>query len=162
KEAADAYKNAIRLDDDNPDTQYAYGLTLNKLKKPDEEILAYRRAVAIKPDHANALEKLGQAYFNKKRWNDAIATFDQLLIYKPESKNYNFLGESYFEVEKFDEALTAFNNAVGYDADFDQARYNLGRTYVKLKNPSMAQVQYEILRNSRSDWADRLLVLINP
>jgi tetratricopeptide (TPR) repeat protein len=162
KEAADAYKTAIRLDDDNPETQYAYGLTLNKLKKPDEEILAYRRAVAIKPDHANALEKLGQAYFNKKRWNDAIATFDQLLIYKPESKNYNFLGESYFEVEKFDEALTAFNNAVGYDADFDQARYNLGRTYVKLKNPSMAQVQYEILRNSRSDWADRLLVLINP
>jgi len=162
KEAAEAYKTAIRLDDDNPETQYAYGLTLNKLNKPDEEILAYRRAIAIKPDHASALEKLGQAYFKKKRWNDAIATFDQLLIYKPESKNYNFLGESYFELEKFDDALTAFNNAVGYDADFDQARYNLGRTYVKLKNSAMAQVQYEILRNSRSDWADRLLVLINP
>ncbi|MEQ1762753.1 MAG: trypsin-like peptidase domain-containing protein [Pyrinomonadaceae bacterium] len=162
KEAAEAYKTAIRLDGDNPETQYAYGLTLNKLNKPDEEILAYRRAIAIKPDHANALEKLGQAYFKKKRWNDAIATFDQLLIYKPESKNYNFLGESYYEVEKFDDALTAFNNAVGYDADFDQARYNLGRTYVKLKNSAMAQVQYEILRNSRSDWADRLLVLINP
>lgn len=162
KEAAEAYKTAIRLDDDNPDIQYAYGMTLNKLGKPDEEILAYRRAVALKPDHANALEKLGQAYFKKKRWADAIATFDQLLIYKPEAKNYNFLGESYFEVEKYDEALTAFNNAVGYDADLDQARYNLGRTYVKLKNPAMAQVQYEILRNSRSDWADRLLVVINP
>ena len=162
KEAAEAYKTAIRLDDDNPETQYAYGLTLNKLNKSDEEILAYRRTIAIKPDHANALEKLGQAYFKKKRWNDAISTFDQLLIYKPESKNYNFLGESYFEVEKFDDALNAFNNAVGYDADFDQARYNLGRTYVKLKNSAMAQVQYEILRNSRSDWADRLLVLINP
>ncbi|MEO5857763.1 MAG: trypsin-like peptidase domain-containing protein [Pyrinomonadaceae bacterium] len=162
KEAAEAYKTAIRLDSDNPETQYSYGLTLNKLNKSDEEILAYRRAIAIKPDHANALEKLGQAYFKKKRWNEAIATFDQLLIYKPESKNYNFLGESYFEVEKFDEALTAFNNAVGYDGDFDQARYNLGRTYVKLKNSAMAQVQYEMLRNSRSDWADRLLVLINP
>ncbi len=162
KEAAEAYKTAIRLDGDNPDTQYSYGLTLNRLKKVDEEILAYRRAIAIKPDHANALEKLGQAYFSKKRWNDAIATFDQLLIYKPESKNYNLLGESYFEVEKFDDALVAFNNAVGYDADFEQARYNLGRTYIKLKNPAMAQVQYEILRNSRSDWADRLLVVINP
>lgn len=162
KEAANAYKAAIRLDDDNPETQYSYGLTLNKQNKTDEEILAYRRAIAVKPDHANALEKLGQAYFKKKRWKDAITTFDQLLIYKPESKNYNFLGESYFEVEKFEDALTAFNNAVGYDADFDQARYNLGRTYVKLMNPEMAQVQYEILRNSRSDWADRLLVLINP
>lgn len=162
KEAAEAYKTAIRLDDDNPETQYSYGLTLNKLNKTDEEILAYRRAIAVKPDHANALEKLGQAYFKKKRWNDAVAAFNNLLIYKPESKTYNYLGEGYFELEKFDDALGAFNNAVGYDADFDQARYNLGRTYVKLKNPEMAQVQYEILRSSRSDWADRLLVLINP
>ena len=162
KEASEAYKTAIRLDDDNPDIQYAYGLTLNKLSKPDEEILAYRRAVALKPDHANALEKLGQAYFKKKRWAEAIATFDQLLIYKPEAKNYNMLGESYFEIEKYEEALTAFNNAVGYFASLDRARFNLGRTYVKIKNPAMAQVQYEILRNSRSDWADRLLVIINP
>jgi tetratricopeptide (TPR) repeat protein len=162
KEAADAYRSAIRLDDDNPETQYAYGLSLNKLNKTDEEILAYRRAITLKPDHANSLEKLGQAFFKKKRWNDAVTTFTQLLIYKPESKNFNYLGESYFELEKFDEAMTAFNNAVGYDADFDQARYNLGRTYIKLKNPEMAQVQYEILRNSRSDWADRLFVLINP
>jgi len=135
---------------------------LNKLNKTDEEILAYRRAVALKPDHANALEKLGQAYFKKRRWNDAVNTFSQLLIYKPESKTFNYLGEGYFELEKYEEALTAFNNAVGYDADFDQARYNLGRTYVKLKRPEMAQVQYEILRGSGSDWADRLLVLINP
>lgn len=162
KEAADAYRAAIRLDGDNPEIQYAYGLSLNKLNKTDEEILAYRRAINLKPDHANSLEKLGQAYFKKKRWNDAVATFNQLIIYKPESKNFNFVGESYFELEKFDEAMTAFNNAVAYDADFDQARYNLGRTYMKLKNPEMAQVQYEILRNSRSDWADRLLVLINP
>lgn len=162
KEASESYKTAIRLDDDNPDLQYAYGLTLNKLSKPDEEILAYRRAIGLKPDHANALDKLGQAYFKKKRWADAIATYEQLIIYKPEAKNYNFLGESYFETEKFDEALTAFNTAVSYDADLDQARFNLGRTYVKLKNSAMAQVQYEILRNSRSDWADRLLVLINP
>ena len=88
--------------------------------------------------------------------------FGQLQIYKPDSRTFNSLGESLLELDKFDEALAAFNNALGYDADFDQARYNLGRTYIKLKNPEMAQVQYEILRNSKSDWADRLLVLINP
>ena len=162
KDAAEAYKTALKLDGDNPETQYAYGLALNKLNKTDEEILAYRRAIAIKPDHANALEKMGQAYFRKKRWADAASAFSQLQIYKPDSKTFNFLGESYFELDKLEEAQSAFTNAVSYDADFDQARYNLGRTYVKLKNVDMAQVQYEILRNSRSDWADRLLVLINP
>jgi hypothetical protein len=37
KDAADAYRQAIKLDDDNPETQYAYGLSLNKLNRPDEE-----------------------------------------------------------------------------------------------------------------------------
>jgi len=162
KDASEAYRQAIRLDDDNPDTQYALGLTLNKLNRSDEEILAYKRAIALKPDHPNALERLGVAYFKQKRYADAAAQFEQLKTYKPDAKTYNYLGESYLESGKADESLNAFNNAVGYDPDFDKARYNLGRAYVKLGNNDMAQVQYEILKNSRSDWADRLLVLINP
>ena len=162
KDAAEAYKTAIRLDDDNPETQFAYGLTLNKLNKGDEEILAYKRALTIRPDHAGALEKLGQAYLKKKRWASAAEVFNQLQIYRPDSKTFNSLGEAYFELDKFEDAQTAFNNALGYDADFEQARFNLGRTYLKMKSPEMAQVQYEILRNAKSDWADRLLVLINP
>jgi len=41
KEAADAYKQAIRLDDSKAETQYALGLTLEKLGRTDEETLAY-------------------------------------------------------------------------------------------------------------------------
>ena len=159
KEAADAYRQALRLQD-SPDTQFAFGLTLNKLNRTDEEILAFRRTVALKPDHANALEKLGQAYFKQKRYEDAVRAFEQLKIYKPDGNSYNALGESYFEAGRVEESLDAFNNAIGYDPNLDRARYNLGRAYVKLGNPDMARVHYEILRNSRSDWADRLLVLI--
>lgn len=162
KEAADAYRQAIKLDDDNPDTQYSYGLSLNKLNRGEEEILAYKRAVILKPDHANALEKLGHAYFKQKRWADAANAFEQLKTYKPDAKTYNALGESYLELGKMEESVTALNNAVSYDPDLDQARYNLGRAYLKLGNRDMAQVQYEILRNSKSDWADRLFVLLNP
>jgi tetratricopeptide (TPR) repeat protein len=161
-EAAEAYRNAIRLDENNADTQYAYGLTLNKLARIDEEILAYRRAITIKPDHANALEKLGQAYFKQKRWAAAAEVFEQLKAYRPDSKTYSALGECYFELDRADDALSAFNNAVGYDPNFDQARFNLGRAYLKLGSREMAMVHYEILKNSRSDWADRLYVLINP
>jgi hypothetical protein len=51
---------------------------------------------------------------------------------------------------------------VSMNPDFDKARYNLGRAYLKQGNRDMAQVQLEILRNSRSDYADRLYVLLNP
>ncbi|MEO7659721.1 MAG: tetratricopeptide repeat protein [Pyrinomonadaceae bacterium] len=162
KEALDAYRQAIRLDDDNPDVQYSLGLTFGKLSRVDEEILSYRRALAIKPDHANSLEKLGIALFNQKRFADAALVFESLKICKPASSTYNFLGESYLEIGKAEESLESFNNALGYNQDFDKARFNLGRAYIKTGNRDMAQVQYEILRNSRSDWADRLFVLLNP
>lgn len=161
KEAADAYRQALRLSD-SADTQYALGLTLNKLGRTDEEILAYKRAVAIRPDHANAIERLGWGYFKQKRYEDAAAAFEQLRTYKPDAKTYNALGESYFELGKIPESQEAFNSALGYDPDLELARYNLGRAYVKAGNTDMARVQYEILRNSRSDLADRLFVLIEP
>ncbi len=160
KEAVASYREAIRLDDDNADTQYALGLSLGKLDNTDEEMLAYRRALVIRPDHANALEKLADAYVKKKRWDDAIAALEQLKIYKPDARTYNALGEAYLESDKPDDSLAAFNNAVGYDPEFGRARYNLGRAYLKIGSRDMALVQYQILRSARSDWADRLLALI--
>ena len=156
-----AYRQAMRIED-KPDTQYSLGLSLSKLNRTDEEILAYRRAIAMKPDHANALERLGAAYFKQKRYADSASTYEQLKTYKPDAKTYNALGESYLELNKPDDSLQAFNSALGYDPEFDKARYNLGRTYLKLGNTEMARVQYEILKNARSDWADRFYVLIEP
>lgn len=161
KDAVEAYRQAIRLDDDNAEAQYSLGLTFNKLNRTDEEVLAYKRAVALKPDHANAIEKLGLAYFKQKRFSDSVTAFDQLKAYKPDAKTYNYLGESYLELGKAEESLDAFNSAIGYDPDFDKARFNLGLAYLKLGNREMAQVQYEILRNAKSEWTDRLLVLLN-
>ena len=162
KDAVDAYRQAIRLDEDNAETLYALGLTFGKLNRTDEEILSYRRAIAVKPDHVNSIERLGLALFKLRRYTDAASAFDQLKAYKPDSKTYNYLGESYLEAGKADESIEALNSALGYNPDFEKARFNLGRAYLKLGMRDMAQVQYEILRNSRSDWADRLLVLLNP
>ncbi len=162
KEAVEAYRTATKLDESNPETQYALGLSLGKINRTDEEILAYKRAVAVKPDHANAIEKLGAAYFKQKRYAEAAQSFEQLKTYKPDAKTYNYLGESYLETGKTQESLDAFNNAVAYNPDFDQARYNLGRAYLKIGDRDSASVQYEILKNSKSDWADKLYVLINP
>jgi len=162
KEAAEAYRQATKLDGENADSQYALGLSFNKLNRTDEELLAYKRAVAIKPDHANAWEQLGAGYFKQKRYAPAIEAFEQLKIYKPDAKTYNYLGESFYELGKTPESVDAFNTAVSYNPDFERARYNLGRAYLKAGDRDSASIQYEILRSNKSDWADRLLVLLNP
>lgn len=162
KEAVDAYRTAIRLDDDNAEIQYSLGLTFNKMNRADEEMLAYRRAIALKPDHVNSIERLGLALYKLRRFADSAAAFDSLKAYRPDAKTYNYLGESLLETGKAEESIEAFNAALGYNPNLEKARYNLGRAYLKLGMRDMAQVQYEILKNSRSDWADRLFVLLNP
>ena len=162
KEAVDAFRQAIRLDDGNAEMQYSLGMALGKLARTDEEILAYRRAIAIKPDHANAMDKLGLALFRLKRYADAAVIFESLKIYRPDAKTYGNLGESLLEAGKAEESVEPLNTAINYNQDFDKARYNLGRAYIKLGKTEMAQAQYEILRNAKSDWADRLFVLLNP
>ncbi len=162
KDAVEAYRQATKLDSSNADSQYALGLSLNKLGRTDEEILAYKRAVALKPDYVNAFESLGVAYFKQKRFAESLNAFDQLKNYKPDAKTYNYLGESYFELGKAEESVEAFNNAVSYNPNFDKARFNLGRAYLKIGDRDSANMQYEILRSTRSDWADRLYILLNP
>lgn len=162
EESAEAYKKATKLNPFKAEYQYALGLVLGKLNRADEEILAYKRAVEIQPDYADALEALGVAYFNKKSYKRSLESFEQLKNYKPDARTYNYLGESYFQVGKMPESVEAFNNAVSYNPQFDEARYNLGKAYLKLGDRDSATVQYEILRTTNSDWADRLYVLINP
>jgi len=162
KDAAEAYRQATKIDAGNADTQYALGLSFNKLNRTDEEILAYKRALALKPDLSSAYEMLGIAYSKQKRYAESVAAFEQLKTYKTDAKTYNYLGESYFELGKTEESVEAFNNAVSYNPNFDKARFNLGRALLKLGDRDSASVQYEILQNSKSDWADRLYVLINP
>lgn len=162
KDAVDAYRQAAKIDSDNADTQYALGLSLGRLGRADEEILAYRRALAIKSDYVPAIEQLGLAFFKQKRHQDALAAFDQLKTYKPDGKTYNYIGECLFELGKPNEALDAFTNAVNFNPELDRARYNLGRTYLKMGDRDSAAIQYEYLRTTKSDWADRLYVLLNP
>nr|HMT09613.1 tetratricopeptide repeat protein [Pyrinomonadaceae bacterium] len=97
-----------------------------------------------------------------KRFAEAATAFEQLRSYKPDAKTYNYLGESLLETGKPDEAIDALNTALGYDSEFAKARFNLGRAYLKQGNKDLATMQYEMLRSSKSDWADRLYVLINP
>ncbi|MCC6824199.1 MAG: trypsin-like peptidase domain-containing protein [Acidobacteria bacterium] len=162
KDAVDAYRTALKLGDDNADLQYSLGLALGKLGRGDEEILAYKRAISLKPDHVPAMEKLGIALFKAKRFADAASIFEVLRAYKPDAATYGYLGESLLEAGRTDDAIAALSTALGYDQELDKARYDLGRAYLKRGDRELAQMQYEFLRSSRSDWADRLYVLINP
>ncbi len=164
REAAENYRNAIKLDPFNAaDAHYAQGLVYRDWGRVDEEIQAYKQAIKLKPDYVSAYERLGSRYLRSKKYPEAIETYKQITSLKPGDANApNNMGEAYYEMGLTSDAVEAFKQAIRLKPDFGKAYYNLGRAYMVMKNRDAAVEQYNILQNLDQEWADRLNGVINP
>ena len=164
KEAAEAYRQSIKLDPYNgADAYYALGLVYRDWGKADEEIQAYKAAIRLRPDYTVAYERLGSRYLRSKKFNEAVEVFRQLATLKPGDANApNNMGEAYFELNRLNDALESFRQSIRLKPDFGKAYYNLGRCLLAMGNREGAVEQYTILTNIDPDWAEKLNNLINP
>src|ERR1041384_8349442 len=164
KEAAEAYRQSIKLDPYNAaDAYYALGLVYRDWGKADDEIYAYKQAIKQRPDYTVAYERLGSRYLRSKKFNEAIEMFRQLAALKPgDPYAPNSLGEAYFELNKLNEAVESFRQSIRLKPDFGKAYYNLGRTLMAMGNRDAALEQYTILTNIDPDYAEKLNAIINP
>src|SRR6188474_2644676 len=105
-QAADAYRQSIRLDPFNAaDAHYALGLVYRDWGKADEEIQAYKQAIRLKPDFTSAYERLATRYLRSKKYNEAIDVLRQLIAFKPgDAVAPNNMGEAYLELNRLPEA----------------------------------------------------------
>ena len=164
KEAADAYRQSIKLDPYNAaDAYYALGLVYRDWGKTDDEIQAYKSAIRLRPDYTVAYERLGSRYLRSKKYNEAIEIFRQLAALKPGDANApNSMGEAYLELNRLNDAVESFRQSIRLKPDFGKAYYNLGRTLLAMGNRDGALEQYTILTNIDPDYAEKLNNLINP
>jgi len=164
RDAAAAYRQAIRLDPHNAaDAYYALGLTYRDWGRADDEIQAYKQAIRLRSDYTSAYERLGSRYFRSKKYSEALEVFKQLADLKPgDAAVPNSLGETYLEMGRMNEAMEAFRQAIRLKPDFGRAYYNLGKCLLAMGNRDAALQQYNILQNLDQDWAEKLNSLINP
>ena len=164
REAAENYRQAIRLDPYNAaDAYYALGLVYRDWGRADEEIQAYKAAIKLRQDYTSAYERLGSRYLKSKKYLEAIETFKQIAVLKPGDANApNNMGEAYLELGRLPEAMESFRQAIRLKPDFGKAYYNLGKSLLAAGNRDAAVEQYNILQNLSQDWAEKLNSLINP
>ena len=164
REAADAYRQAIKLDPYNAaDAYYALGLVYRDWNKADEEIQAYKQAIRSRSDYTVAYERLGAAYLRLKKYNEAVEIFRQLSALKPgDAIAPNNMGEAYLELNKLNEAMESFRQSIRLKPDYGRAYYNVGRCLLAMGNRDAALEQYTILTNIDPDWAEKLNAIINP
>lgn len=137
-DAIAAFKKAIAIKPDHAEAYYNMGRAISDSKtfgatSPDvagtrdspggsgpfgDELIAYKKAVALKPDFAAAYEKLGEIYGYLGRCAEEIAAWKKLIFLKPDSDTAHFrMYLAYSRLGQYSEAIAACQRIIALKPD---------------------------------------------
>ena len=84
-----------------------------ELKRLEEALASYDRALTVRPDYAEALYNRGNTLHELKRFEEALASYDRALTVRPDYAEalYN-RGLILHELKRFEEALASYDRAL--------------------------------------------------
>ena len=146
-EAAKAVDDAEKLatsDDEKVDIYFMRGALLERQKKFDESEQAFRKALALNPDHDETLNYLGYMLADRNiRLDEAYKMIERALELKPNNGAYlDSLGWVYFRQGKLTEAEGALVKAVDLTGQDPTVHDHLGDVYMKLGKTQEAIAQW--------------------
>jgi tetratricopeptide (TPR) repeat protein len=116
-------------DVDSAATWVQRGIEL-EAESPAEAEQAYRRAVALEPDHADAHINLGRLLHEAGRTEEAALHYRRALAARPDHATAWFnLGVALEDLRRPDDARAAYEHAVRFHTGFADAHYNLASLY---------------------------------
>ena len=102
-------------------------LPYRELERFDDALASYDRALAIKPDYADAFNNRGIALADLKRFDDALASYDSALAIKPDyAEALNNRGVALKELRRLHDSLASYDHALAIKPDYAEAFYNRG------------------------------------
>jgi hypothetical protein len=128
-------------------------VTLHELKRFDEAIAHYDRALSLRPDYHAAYSNKGMTLHELKRFDEAIAHYDRALILRPDyHAAYSNKGVTLHELKRFDEAIALYDRALSLKSDYHAAYSNKGVTLHELKRFDEAIAHYDKALSLRPDY----------
>jgi tetratricopeptide (TPR) repeat protein len=108
------------------------GNALLYLKRYEEAIAMYDRAIALKPDDASYFNK-GNALRNMNRFEEAIAMYDRAIALDPvDADYYNNKGIALDDLKRYEEAIEMYDRAIALKPDDAKAYNNKGNVLQNL------------------------------
>jgi len=105
------------------------GNALKQQGKLEEPIEAYNKALAIKPDYAEAYHNMGLTLQEQGKLEEAIEAYNKALYIKPDyAEAYHNMGNALKQQDKLEEAIEAYNRALAIKPDYAQVYSNMGIT----------------------------------
>jgi tetratricopeptide (TPR) repeat protein len=103
------------------------GASAAQIGQLDEAVIAFKKAISIKPDYADAYNNLGNALQDQGKLAEAIEAYNKALSIKPDyAEAHNNMGVTLKEHGKLVKAIEAYNKAISLKPDYADAYNNLG------------------------------------
>ena len=88
EEAVKAFRQAVKLEPENSDSQFELGIAYGKARMYQESFSALQKATELDPDNYRAQEALEQAKINLQRWQ-AMVKQQEAIAKRQGTKNSN-------------------------------------------------------------------------
>ena len=134
------------------------GASAAQIGKLDEAVLAFKKALLIKPDYAEVHYNLGNAFRDQEKLQEAIEAYGNALSIKPDHADaYLNLGNALKDQGKLDQAIEAYSKALSIKPDYADAYLNLGNALKEQGRLDQAIDAYSKALSIKPDYADAYL-----
>ena len=136
-EAVKAFDKVVQLNPDNPPAWKGLANALAEAGRTDEALLAWRHVLQLNPGDGDAayqcLERHGNMLHNLKRFDEALANYEQAHALNPANPNAcNNVGAALQSLHRDEEALVWFDLAIGLRPAHVRAHLNKAMSLVPL------------------------------
>ena len=148
QEARDSFERAVKLHASYPDTLANAWNNLGLLATRDGNtggaIEYFQEALKQNPDHWIALENLGNAYRQQKRWDEARKALERTVAVRPDDAEANYsLGMVFAQSGDTGSAYKYLQKALKIRPTYPEALNNLGVLYLRTRRRDEAVVKFE-------------------
>ncbi len=131
------------------------GQTYRLMKRYEEALQDFNRAIELDSNYAWAIARRGEAYRLMKRYEEALLDFTHAIELDPGSDwAIASRGQTYQSMERYEEALLDFNRAIELDSNYAWAIARRGETYQSMERYEEALLDFNraIELDSNSAW----------
>tara|TARA_B110000196_G_scaffold60578_1_gene50369 strand:- start:72 stop:1877 length:1806 start_codon:yes stop_codon:yes gene_type:complete len=144
QEALDAVETLTKDYPNEPLLYNISGACYKEIGQLEEAFKGFQKAVALKPDYAEAQYNLGVTIHELGQVDSAIKCYERVLAIQHAYPNaHNNLGQILLESGQPDAAMNHFEWAVAYQPEFSEAHNNLGSSLLALRQVNTAVTHYE-------------------
>ncbi len=120
------------------------GNALRELKRYDEALVSYDKAILHKPDYADIYNNRGVALEMMHRYDEALASYDKAVLLRPDYADaYNNMGIALQSMKRYEEALTSYDRVIAIKPGYADAYYNRGLALQSMKRYGEALASYD-------------------